>query len=146
MTTAYRDFPILVVEDSDEDFDTVLDALHNLGLACEIHRAITGDACLNLLRGAALNPCMVLLDLNIPGTDGRVALREIKSDPVLRAIPVVVFSTSANPRDLAECYESGANAYHVKPLQYPDHIDILGRIFNYWLECATARQTGNGPP
>ena len=129
--------PILVVEDSDEDFETVLDAAKRAGVTNEICRAASGEACLQLLRASAYTqnaaPVLILLDLNTPRDDGRDALREIKQDERLRALPLVVLSTSANPRDLAFCYASGANAYHVKPVNHLLHLQVLEQIFGYWL-------------
>lgn len=126
--------PILIVEDSDEDFDTVLDAIRQSGVAVEVRRALTGGECLNLLHESVdLRPAVVLMDLNTPGIDGREALVAIKSDHSLSAFPVVVLSTSDNPRDLLYCYQSGANAYHVKPVRYPDHIKLLVELLQYWI-------------
>lgn len=131
---------ILVLEDSDEDFDTVLEALQKAGLKYEVRRATTGDGCLKLLRGNGeppLRPAFVLLDLNTPGLDGRDALGEIKADARLRTLPVVIFTTSSNPRDLELCYERGANAYHVKPVRYPEYLSTLQQVFAYWLGSVT---------
>ena len=133
---------VLVVEDSEEDFDTVREAYEEYaaragGAAGPLCRAASGDECLELLRGAGgarpVRPAVVLMDLNTPGLDGRDALREMKADAHTRAIPVVVHTTSGSPRDLGLCYGSGANAYHVKPVSYPDHLAMLGDIFTYWL-------------
>lgn len=127
---------ILVLENSDEDFDTLLEALKQTGLGQEVRRAITGEGILKFLRGddgEALRPCVILLDLNTPGLDGRDVLREIKGDDHLKNLPVVIFSTSANPRDQKLCYEQGANAYHVKPIQYPEHVSVLKEVLTYWL-------------
>jgi CheY-like chemotaxis protein len=129
--------PVLVVEDSDEDYETVLDAAKRAGVPNEICRATSGDACLQLLRASAHNPntlpVLVLLDLNTPRDDGRDALRKIKQDERLRALPLVVLSTSANPPDLVFCYASGANAYHVKPVNHLLHLQVLEQILGYWL-------------
>lgn len=128
---------ILVVEDSEEDFETVLDAAQRAGVSHRIRRATTGGEGLQLLHESAQNqhssPILVLLDLNTPKDDGRHALQEIKQDDLLRAIPLIVLSTSANPRDLAFCYESGVNAYHVKPVDHAVHLQVLQQIFSYWL-------------
>ncbi len=135
--------PIIVVEDSDEDFDTVIEAVAQASIEAEVWRATTGEEFLALLRGvAAVTPAMVLLDLNTPGTDGREALAIMKSDPALCAVPVVVFSTSANPRDLDFCYRVGANAYHVKPIRHPDHLDAVIDIFRYWLGRVALQHSG----
>ncbi len=131
------ELPILIVEDSDDDFDTIQTMVREACLGNELHRASTGDDCLLLLRGGGLQPirpAFILMDLNIPGLDGREALKDIKEDPRLRTLPVIVFTSSSNPTDLAFCYEAGANAYHVKPLRFEDHLDVLRQVFAYWLE------------
>ncbi len=134
MTAAAKLPPIIIVEDSDEDFDTVVQAVRKAGIPAEVRRATTGGGCLDLLRGvAAIRPAVVLMDLNTPGTDGREALAAIKGDDALKAFPVVVFSTSADPRDVAFCYAAGANAYHVKPIRYPDHLQLVIDLLTYWL-------------
>ncbi|QJW92959.1 response regulator [Frigoriglobus tundricola] len=134
MTTAHTLPPIIIVEDSDEDFDTVRDAVRKAGITVEVRRATTGGECLDLLRGSvAIRPAVVLMDLNTPGVDGREALESIKTDPALKSFPVVVFSTSANPRDVTFCYAAGANAYHVKPLRYPEHVQLVTDLIGYWL-------------
>jgi CheY-like chemotaxis protein len=127
---------ILVTEDSDEDFDTVREALAETGLPHLLVRATTGDQCLALLRDRdnPLRPVLVLLDLNTPGTGGREVLTSIRSDDSLRALPIVVCSTSTNPRDLQHCYRAGVNAYHVKPTRYIEHRAVLVSIMKYWLE------------
>lgn len=129
--------PLLVVEDCDEDFQTVLDAARLAGLPHPIVRASSGGECLRLLRGAPRERAlMVLLDLNTHGDDGRDALRTIRRDDGLQALPVVVLSTSANPRDLQFCYAQGTNAYHVKPVDHALHLQLLQSIFAYWLGSA----------
>lgn len=124
---------LVIVEDSDEDFDTVCEAVKRSGVAVEVQRATTGGGGLTLLRElAADRPVLVLMDLNTPGTDGREALAVVKADPTLKAIPVVVFSTSGNPKDAGFCYAAGANAYHVKPVRYPDHLQLVIDLVGYW--------------
>lgn len=125
---------IVIVEDSNEDFDTVQHAIKKAGIVAEVTRVTSGGGCLDLLRGAAaIQPAIVLMDLNTAGIDGREALALIKADPVLKIYPVVVLSASSNPKDLAFCYAAGANAYHVKPVRYPDHIQIVIDLLTYWL-------------
>ena len=128
----------LLVEDSDEDADTVAEAFRRCGVAGRLQRVSNGDECLVLLRRAATHPpALVLMDLSTPGTDGREALRQIKEDGKLKSIPVVVTSASANPRDLEFCYSIGANAYHVKPVSHPHHLDAMTRLLQYWLGAVT---------
>ena len=124
---------LVVVEDSDEDFDTVVEAVERSGMTVEVHRATTGEGGLEVLRELVTDrPVLVLMDLNTPGTDGRDALATLKADPTLKLIPVIVFSTSANPKDVGYCYAAGANAYHVKPVRYPDHLQLVVDLISYW--------------
>jgi len=124
---------LVVVEDSDEDFDTVVEAVKRSGVTADVRRATSGEAGLAVIRELATDrPVLVLMDLNTPGTDGREALAAIKTDPALKSIPVVVFSTSANPKDVEICYAAGANAYHVKPVRYPDHLQLVIDLVSYW--------------
>ncbi len=129
----------LLVEDSDEDADTVGEAFRRCGIPGRLQRVSNGDECLALLRGLGTlqPPTLVLMDLSTPGTDGRDALRQIKEDDTLKSIPVVVTSASANPRDLEFCYAAGANAYHVKPVSHPHHLDAMTLLLQYWLGAVT---------
>ena len=128
---------IVVVEDSDEDFDTVQDAARRGGMRHPIVRARSGAECMRLLRGSQGSrdgpALLVLLDLKTPGDDGRDVLRDIRGDGALGTVPVVVLSASANARDLQFCYANGANAYHVKPVDHALHLKVLLDIFAYWL-------------
>lgn len=132
---------LLVVEDSDEDFETVLEAARASSLRHEIRRTTSGEECLRLLneneQELRANPSLILMDLNTPRDDGRDALRSIRQNETLRVMPVVVLSTSSNPRDLEFCYAMGANAYHTKPVSYPAHLQTLRDIFDYWLTRVT---------
>ncbi len=128
---------IAVAEDSDEDFDTAMDAARFGEMQFPIVRARSGAECLQLLRDSLdrreAQPVLLLLDLNMPGLDGRDVLREMRSDAAPRNVPVVVLSASANPRDLEFCYTHGVNAYHVKPVNHALHLRVLQDIFTYWL-------------
>ena len=134
--------PIVVVEDSDEDFDTLSEVAAASGVVRAIHRVTSGGDCLALLRGEsgvqpALLPALILMDLNSHGVDGREALVAIKSDARLKEIPVVVLTTSGNPKDVAFCYQAGANSYHVKPVRHDHYSLLLGSLMHYWLESVT---------
>lgn len=126
--------PLLVVEDCDEDFETIDRVIRRKGV--EVMRAKTGDQGLALLRAPDLRgrALVVLLDLNTPGTDGRQVLREIKSDAGLKLVPVIVFTTSANPEDIKHCYLNGANSYHLKPLELRRFEETVSSIANYWVD------------
>ena len=143
--------PILVVEDSDDDFDTLRHAVDAAGVKRLIRRAASGGDCLDLLqgeRGSAgkpgageaalrLKPVLILMDLNSHGVDGREALAIIKADTSLNKIPLVVLTTSANPKDVVFCYQSGANAYHIKPVRHDHYLLLVRSLLHYWLESAT---------
>src|SRR5215208_4460697 len=111
--------PILLVEDSPEDVETTRRAFQRSGLRNPVFHCSTGDEALDYLfrRGAYADPAssprpgVILLDLNLPGTDGREVLEEIKRDGDLKQIPVVVLTTSSDDRDVTACYRAGANSY-----------------------------------
>jgi CheY-like chemotaxis protein len=147
MNAASKRWPIIVVEDSDEDFDTVIQAVRKGGIMADVRRARSGGECLELLRSASsMRPAVVLMDLNTPGTDGREALAEMKLDDAMKLFPVVVFSTSDDPRDVAFCYAAGANAYHVKPVRYPEHLQLVIDLLTYWLERVTLTCSAGATP
>lgn len=133
---------ILVVEDSDEDFEATQRALKKSNLINPVHRCIEGDDALDYLfnRGdyqcheTYPKPGFILLDLNLPGTDGREVLQVIKSDEHLKKIPVVVFTTSSDISDIDSCYEIGANSYVHKPLDLVGLFQAIGRLKDYWFE------------
>lgn len=137
--------PLLVIEDSDEDFATFERVIRKSSLFQQIYRCTNGDDALDFLRQTgdytdsdnAPRPGMILLDLNLPGTDGREVLEEIKQDAILKVIPVVVFTTSDNPRDVAGCYQCGANGYVVKPIDLKKLTKIVQVIIDYWFEANT---------
>jgi len=133
---------ILLVEDSPEDYETTVRALKRAGLANPIFRCEDGDDALDFLfqRGtysdpvSAPRPGIVLLDLNLPGTDGREVLAEIKGNAELRSIPVVVLTTSSDERDIERCYKSGANSYIKKPVDLVGFMQAVQSLKDYWFE------------
>lgn len=133
---------ILLVEDSPEDFETTVRALRKTGLANPIQRCEDGDGALDYLRrlgnyaeaGAAPRPGIILLDLNLPGTDGREVLDLIKADPDLRQIPVIVLTTSSDERDVERSYAAGANSYIKKPVDLEGFMAAIQRLKDFWFE------------
>jgi CheY-like chemotaxis protein len=134
--------PILLVEDSPEDFEATVRAFKRSGLKNPIFRCEDGDGALDFLhqRGQyadaeqAPRPGVILLDLNLPGTDGREVLTEIKRDESLRHIPVIVLTTSNDDRDVEACYQAGANSYIQKPVDMEGFLRAIERLKGYWFE------------
>jgi CheY-like chemotaxis protein len=132
--------PILLVEDSPEDFQATLRALSQAGLANPIFHCEDGDDALDYLnqRGKyaaaakAPRPGLILLDLNLPGTDGREVLQEIKRSDHFKKIPVVVLTTSTDRRDIDKCYDMGANSYIKKPVDLASFMNAIQRLKDYW--------------
>ena len=132
--------PVFVVEDSDEDFETIREAALQAGVPNPLTRFTSGDL---FLRQLALpesrqnHPALVLMDLNLPGTDGRQTLAELRRDTFMRQVPVLVLTTSRNERDVIFCYQTGANVYHVKPVSYLEHLELVSTMLLYWLNRVT---------
>ena len=132
--------PILLVEDTPEDAEATLRAFKKAGMANPIYHCQDGDEALDYLYqrgkfadpGTAPRPGMILLDLNMPGTDGREVLSEIKADGELRQIPVIVLTTSADERDIQSCYRDGANSYIQKPVDMKGFLESIQRLVDYW--------------
>lgn len=132
---------LLVIEDSDEDFEALKRMMQYASIPHRLERCTDGDDALDYLyhtgkytnKHLAHRPSLIVLDLNLPGTDGREILQQLKQDHHLRSIPVVVFSTSSNPKDIVACYEYGVNSYILKPIDVEKlkmTIEVLSR---YWL-------------
>lgn len=126
--------PILIVEDSDEDYRALLWAMKRLKLEHQVERCADGDAALDRLRGGGRRPALVLLDLNLMAGDGCEVLAEIKSDEAICTIPVVVWTTSANPHDVERCYRAGANSYVLKPLDMDTFLHEVQALTRYWFD------------
>ena len=134
-------FSILLVEDSDEDYMAFTRALRDTAVTVSLPRCTRGEEALDYLyrRGRfaeptnAPRPALVLLDLNLPGLDGRELLTMIKEDEHLKSIPVVIVTTSHNPRDVEWCYQHGANSYQVKAIGYEQFRSAMRLLVEYWL-------------
>ena len=131
-------FDILLVEDEPADAHLVRSALKESRIYCNLHHAVDGIDALDFLRGqgetkrSALNPDMILLDLNMPRMNGREFLAEIKADEALKAIPVVVLTTSDVERDVVASYRMGAAGYITKPVDMEQFIDAIRQLGSYW--------------
>jgi two-component system, response regulator len=132
---------ILLVEDNPSDALLTTHALEKCKLANRIHLVRDGEEALDFLfcrgkfagRGLEETPQLVLLDLKLPKVDGVQVLRELKSDPRTRAIPVVVLTTSKEERDLVQTYELGVNSYIQKPVNFGEFQNVVRQLGMYWL-------------
>lgn len=133
---------ILVVEDEPDDFRQIVKAFRDSHLANPVYHCVDGDEALDFLyrRGdytnpeAAPRPSIILLDLKLPGTSGKVVLRTIKDDPDLKTIPVVVLTASHEPQDVAACYEAGANSYICKPVTFDGYLQAVRSLDEFWFQ------------
>jgi two-component system, chemotaxis family, response regulator Rcp1 len=133
---------ILLVEDSPEDVLLTREALKDAKVANELHVARDGDEAMAFLRREppyedAPEVDLVLLDLNLPGKDGREVLTEIKQDSALHRTPVVVLTTSASDKDVLHAYDHHVNAYVRKPVNLDRFVDVVQQIDDFWLGVVT---------
>lgn len=138
---------LLLVEDNPGDADLIEESLRSRRTPCEICHVSSGMEAMALLRreGAyqdATLPDLILMDLNMPQKDGREVLREIKADPALRRIPVIIMSSSLSERDIAECYDLQASAYIAKPIDLDQYGKIMSAIELFWLGVARYSRKG----
>ncbi len=133
---------ILMAEDDPEDAMLARDALHEAKLLNPLVVVEDGQQLMDYLHRTgefappypAVRPGIILLDLNMPRMDGKEALAEIRSDPKLRDIPVLVLTTSKAEEDVLRSYELGANSFIVKPVTFEGLVDVMRSIETYWFE------------
>lgn len=137
---------ILLIEDSDEDYVATDRAFKKCGYNLQLKRAENADQALDFLlnRGTSKAnksknavPSLILLDLNLPGLDGRDFLLQLKRDERLKEIPVVILTTSDNPQDVLHCYRNGANGYQLKVVGFEKFYNSIKSMILYWFETAT---------
>lgn len=134
-----KDPYILIVEDNPVDYEITTRALRKAELNQPIHHCEDGDEALAFLMGVNGEleekgcPSLILLDLNLPGTNGRDVLKKIKAHNDLKKIPVIVLTTSNNEHDIDICYEQGANSYIKKPIKLADYVEMATAIETLWL-------------
>ena len=142
--------PLLIIEDSDEDFAALTRMIAKAHVSNPVYRCEDGEEALDFLyhqgeyqdKSLAPRPSLIILDLNLPGTDGREVLAEVKQDQDLQRIPIVIFSTSSNPKDVDACYRYGISGYLVKPMG-TDHLNKLVKTFlEYWFQVVELPNSG----
>ncbi len=132
-----RPLRIMLVEDDDAQARIVALALETAQENCELRRVSDGDAAIDAMRGVlgaggAQLPDLVLLDLKMPRRNGFEVLDEVKTDPLLRTIPIVVLSTSRAEKDRVGAYERHANSYLTKPADFDEFVHLLHDMAVYW--------------
>jgi CheY-like chemotaxis protein len=143
---------ILMADDDADDRDLTREALTESRLANDLRFVQDGVELMDYLlhRGAygpgasAPRPGVILLDLNMPRMDGREALREIKANPQLRAIPVVVLTTSRAEEDIARSYELGANSFISKPVTFDGLVSVMRSLGQYWFDIVALPRVAPG--
>ncbi len=136
--------PVLLVEDDPDDVAITQRAFEKGKILNPLHVVRDGEEAIEFLEHVgryaddekAPRPGLILLDLNLPRLDGREVLKRIKASPSLRRIPVVVLTTSKEEADVLNCYDSGANTYITKPVEFDNFLKAVVTIGEYWLAIA----------
>jgi CheY-like chemotaxis protein len=139
---SWRNRVILMAEDDDDDYCLTRDAFQEAGVSVELRRVRDGEELMDYLRRRGeyrnLNgssfPVLVLLDLNMPKKDGREALKEIREDPKLKGIPIVILTTSKASEDVLYSYDLGVNSFIRKPSSFEGLVGVVKAFKKYWIE------------
>jgi CheY-like chemotaxis protein len=132
---------ILVAEDDDDDYGFVVTSFKEAQCPNAISRAKDGEELMALLQErikktgkGTPHSLVILLDLNMPRKDGREALKEIRANPVLRRIPVIILTTSRSDEDIIRSYDLGVNCFIRKPASFEGFVEIMNRMKKFWFE------------
>lgn len=130
---------ILLVEDNEGDIELTREAFEDARFRNNLHVAEDGEEALDYLfkrngHEQASTPDIILLDLNMPGIDGREVLETIKATPDLKRIPVIILTSSKADKDVIESYDLHANCYIVKPVDAKKFIDVVRHVENFWVD------------
>lgn len=137
-----RPIEILLVEDSPSDAKLTIEALEAGKIANRLTHVEDGVEAMDCLRqrgkyAKAARPDLIMLDLNLPKKDGREVLAELKNDPDLKLIPIIVLTTSRSDKDILQSYQLNANCYITKPVDFPNFIEVVKSIEQFWLTVVT---------
>lgn len=132
LATQAQTFTILIAEDDDGHAELVMEQLRDAGVGNPITRFRDGQEVLDFLLPALEapwdQPCLLLLDINMPRLDGIAVLKRLKAEPATRSIPVVMLTTTDDPREVAACYRLGCNLYITKPVGFEAFAETLKRL------------------
>lgn len=132
---------VVVADDDRSAVELLREAFERSSCSCEIEAVFSGQQLLDYLQKVEdddqKRPSLILLDLNMPGKDGRQTLTEIKADPALCDIPIIIMTSSELEEDVARSYQSGVNAYLKKPSVFSDLVKMTSAIKEFWFGCAT---------
>ena len=139
--SGYEEVEILLVEDNPKDAEMTQRALRKHNLGNKVHWVKDGAEALDYMfcrgdyagRSVGRPPRLILLDIKMPKVDGIEVLRQIKADEKLRAVPVVVMTSSNEERDVVDSYRLGVNSYIVKPIEFPAFLEVVAKIGLYWV-------------
>jgi len=142
MEKSRKPIDILLAEDDEDDYLLIAEALQESRLANKMNWVKDGEELMDYLhrRGNFIDPeespipGIILLDLNMPRKDGREALKEIKSDPALRKIPIIILTTSKAEEDILRSYDLGVNSFIRKPVKFEDFVEMVRVLGKYWFE------------
>lgn len=137
-----KSIEILLVEDSPSDAALTAEALETGKITNNLNRVVDGVEAMQYLRregryAKAVRPDLIMLDLNLPRKDGREVLKELKNDPSLKIIPVIVLTTSRADQDILQSYHLNANCYITKPVDFQQFIDVVKSVEHFWLSVVT---------
>jgi len=143
---------ILMADDDEDDCLMAREALEEARICNELRFVKDGEELMDYLRregryadpSSSPRPGLILLDLNMPRKDGREALKEIKTDPDLRRIPVVVLTTSKAEEDILKTYDLGVNSFITKPVTFEGLVQVMKTLAEYWLEIVSIPQDVQG--
>jgi chemotaxis family two-component system response regulator Rcp1 len=129
---------VLLVEDNPGDVRLTLETFRDANKSVRLHLAANGVEAMAFLRRQGPNalaprPVLILLDLNLPKMDGREVLAEVKGDPDLKTIPIVILTTSDAESDITRCYQLQANCYLTKPVRLEEFENLVRSVNDFWL-------------
>lgn len=133
-----KPFSVLAVDDSEWDLEMLHVAFENAEILCDLTTVMSGQEAITHLEKNKEDknfPNVILLDINMPGLNGFDVLNKLKNDNLLQQIPVIMLTSSSNPKDVQLAYSQHANSYIIKPLELDEFVNIARGLENFWHKC-----------